>query len=372
MTSGTSQVAVDLGAYAHNLRYIRGRIPEECQVMAVVKANGYGLGIVPIAERALAAGVEMLGVAAVSEGIHLREAGITAPILVLLQPQEDQLGPAIKHGLRLALSDVATGERIGELARKAKRVVTVHCEIDTGMGRQGFNTDSALQEIMSLTRISNIDMEGVMTHFPDAETPNDAFSVNQLKTFRHLLRQLEKSGIPYEMAHASNSAGIVNVPNAELDLVRPGLMTFGVWPSSAAPPEASLRDVVTWRTRVALVRDVAGGANISYGRTWRAPSPIRTALVPVGYADGFPVALSNTGEVLIRGRRCPVRGRVCMDAIVVDVTHVPGVAAGDTVTLIGQDGSERIAIEDVARLANTIPYEILTGIGPRATRVYTD
>lgn len=365
-----SELAVDLGAYAHNLGVVREYIPQECGILAVVKANAYGLGAAPLARQAVESGVAMLGVATVEEGIALREAGIEIPILVLVHPDDGALGPAIEHGLRLTISNVATAERLGEFARKAKKIAAVHCEVDTGMGRQGFSVEEAPSELLRLTRISNVDIEGIATHFPGADVPNDLFTQNQIKTFRQLLKQLDKNGIPFEMAHAANSAAVVNFPASALDLVRPGLMTYGVWPTSQPPADGPLKPVVRWTSRIALLRDLPGGASISYNRTYKAPSPMRTAIVPVGYADGYRHKLSNTADVLIHGARCSVRGSVCMDETVVDVTHLDAVAVGDTVTLLGNDGSESISVEELAQKAETIPYEILTGIGPRTKRTY--
>jgi alanine racemase len=314
----------------------------------------------------------MLGVAAVNEAIELREAGVGSPILVLVQPTEEVLPAAIEYDLRLTISDVVTAERVGELARRANRVVPIHCKIDTGMGRQGFPVDTAVAEMMHLTRISHIDIEGVATHFPVAENARDSFTANQIRQFRHVLRQIEKEGIPYEMAHAANSAAIVNHPASAFDRVRPGLMTYGVWPTDSPPASSPLSPVLRWETQVILVKDIQKGETVGYGRTFTAGEPIRVAVLPVGYADGYKHSLSNRASVLIRGKRCAVRGRISMDQTVVEVTHVPGVAVGDVATLIGSDGDESITVEELAERAGTIPYEILTGIGARVERVYTD
>ena len=365
-----TRLEVDLQAYSRNLAAVRARIPKSCGVMAVVKANAYGLGAVPVAQRALQEGAAMLGVATVDEGVELREAGIDGEILVLVQPSEEALGAALRHRLKLMMSSVPMAERLGDLARKAKVVATIHCEIDTGMGRLGMNLETAAAALLDLRRISNVDIEGIATHFPSADLENDPFTLNQIRTFRQLLKQLDKAGIPYEMAHTANSAAIVNYLNSAFDLVRAGLMTFGVWPTDTRPEGEGLAHVVRWTSRVVLVKELPGGASVSYGRTYKAPRPMRAATIPVGYADGYPHRLSNCGEVLIRGQRCPIRGSVCMDCMVADVTGVDGVSVGDEVTLLGEDGGERITPEELARAAQTIPYEILTRIGTRLERVY--
>ncbi|MBX7256190.1 MAG: alanine racemase [Candidatus Hydrogenedentes bacterium] len=367
-----SRAIVDLGAYARNLAYVRTLIPKECALMPIVKADAYGLGAVPIAKKAIECGAAMLGVASVSEAVELREAGIMHRILVMVQPSDDALPAAVEYELRLMISETSCAERVGELARRANRVVPIHCKIDTGMGRQGLNADTAVSQMLYLTRVSHVDLEGVATHFPIADSARDPFTANQLRTFRHVLRQLEKEGIPYEMVHAANSAAIVNHPASVFDMVRPGLMTYGVWPTDTPPATSPLSQVLRWESEVVLVKDLEKGVTIGYGRTYTADEKMRIALVPVGYADGFRYSLSNRGHVLIRGKRCPVRGSVSMDQIVVDVTQVAGVTLGDPVTIIGRDGSLTITVEDVAKQAETIPYEILTGIGRRVQRVYVD
>ncbi len=367
-----SRVHIDLNAYAENLGVVRHMLPEGCAIMAVVKADAYGHGLVPIARRAVAEGVAMLGVATIDEAVALRDAGIDAPIVVMLQPAQGNLAAVVEYDLRLMVSDVGTVERLGEHARRANRVASVHCKIDSGMGRQGFQIDNAESELLFLTRISNIDIEGIATHFPVAERPNDSFTGGQIRAFRNLLRHLDKAGIPFEIAHASNSAAIINYPNGVFNMVRPGLMTYGVWPLGGRPRPSVLRPVLRWETELVLVKQLSAGASIGYGRTYTAQRPIRVAILPVGYADGYKYNLANKADVLVAGKRCPVRGNVSMDQIVVDVTSVDGAAPGDTAVLIGNDGEQRITVEELAAHAQTIPYDILTGIGSRVSRVYVE
>jgi len=265
---------------------------------------------------------------------------------------------------------VATAETLGEMAHRTNRVVRVHCQVDSGMGRQGFNLETAAQDIQFLTRISHIDIEGIATHFPSAEKPDEPFTYNQIKQFKQVLKQLDKQGIPYEMAHAANSAAIVNYAGSIFDLVRPGLMTYGVWPSTAPVVPGMIRPVLRWETRVTQVRYLEPGSSVSYGRTYTTSARMRAAMLPIGYADGYKHSLSNKAHVLIRGQRCPVRGNICMDQTVVDVSGLEEVRTGDVVTLLGSDGSELVTAEELARLAGTIPYEILTGIGTRVPRDY--
>ncbi|GMV98929.1 MAG: alanine racemase [Candidatus Hydrogenedentota bacterium] len=371
MSAAHSRAIIDLSAYAQNLRAIRDAVPPETGILAVVKADAYGLGMIPIAQRAVAEGVSMLGVAHVSEGIALRKAGITAPVLIMVQPFEDSLAAAVENDLRITVSNVQIAEKLGEIARGMNKVVPVHCEIDTGMGRQGFHVDTAVADMLFLTRISHIDIEGIFTHFPSADDSKEPFTAQQLRQFRNLLRQVDKEGIPYELAHASNSAGIVTQPTAAFDMVRPGIMTYGVWPADT-PRTMNIAPVVRWETKIALLKDIQAESTVGYGRTYTTKEAIRTAVLPVGYADGYMLALSNRSHVLIRGQKCPVRGRVSMNHTVVEVGHVGGVSVGDTAVLIGSDGGKSIAVEELAHQANTIPYEILTGIGRSVERVYLD
>jgi len=365
-----SKLTVHLGHYAENLRTLRARLPESCAMMPVVKADAYGLGAIPIARRAVAEGVSMLGVGSVADGVALREAGIAQPILVLVHTRDDDLPLAVEHHLRLSISDFSTAERLGDIARKAHTVTHVHCEIDTGMGRQGFPIDQAAAELRNLTRISHVDIEGIYTHFATADTPQDGFAETQLRAFKQLIRTLDDEGVPYEMVHAANSAGALFLPASALDLVRPGLVTYGVWPGKTRPADCPFRPVASWTTNIVLVRSVAGGTSISYGRTYFAPAPLRVAAIPVGYADGYSVALSNKAEVLVRGKRCPIRGRVTMNEIMIDVTHVPEALPGDKVTLIGSEAGETITVEELAAKADLVPHRILAGIGPRVARDY--
>jgi alanine racemase len=365
-----SFATIDLEAYAHNLRVARDYAGRECKLMAIVKANAYGHGLIPVARKAAASGAAMLGVATVEEGVALRDAGLTLPVVVLFQPPQAALDAIVEHGLTLVLADLPTAEHLGELARRANRVVPVHCQVDTGMGRQGFNSDTAVNDIQLITRISHIDIEGICTHFPVANRKEDEYTINQVRTFRNVTRQLERAGIPFEMTHAANSAGIVNYPRSAFDMVRPGILSYGVWPVDDAPASPTLKPVLRWETTITQVRELEPGANISYGRTYTAPSRMRVGILPIGYADGYQHRLSNRAEVLIQGKRCPVRGSVCMDQVVVDITSVPTAKTGDTVVLIGEDRGQRITAEELAAHANTIPYEILTGIGNRVPRIY--
>jgi alanine racemase len=302
----------------------------------------------------------------------LRAGGIKGPILVMIHPGEGALSLAVENDLRITVCSVALAERICEIARRMNRVVPIHCKIDTGMGRQGFAPDTAAEELLALTRLSHIDIEGIWTHYAVANATRDPFTANQAKVFRQVLRQLERTGVPFEFAHAGNSAALVNYPEHVFDMARIGLMAYGVWPSDSPPAESPLKPVLRWETEIVLIKNIPGGASIGYGRSYIAPEPARVALLPVGYADGYRHALSNRASVLIRGKRCPVRGRISMDQMVVDVTAVREADIGDRVILIGADGGDAITVQELADRASVLPYEILTGIHQRVRRVYPE
>ncbi|HPO11848.1 MAG TPA: alanine racemase [Candidatus Hydrogenedentes bacterium] len=371
-SAAPSKAIIDLNAYTHNLAVVRRFIGHDAAIAAVLKANAYGHGLVPLAKKAVDAGVRMLAVAIVNEGIQLRQAGIQTPILIMVQPDDDTLEEVLEYHLTPMISTTKTAERLGELAHRANRMASIHCKVDSGMGRQGFSLSTAPSDLQYLSRISHIDIEGIATHFPIADQLDDTFTYNQIKTFKQLLKQLDKRGIPYEIAHAANSAAIVNYQGSIFNMVRPGLMTYGVWPAKNPPPQNLLKPVLRWETRVLQIRNLEPGASVGYGRTYKTDSPIRAAVLPVGYADGYKYNLSNNADVLIRGKRCPVRGSVCMDQIVVDVSHLEDVQTGDLATLIGTDGAESIPVEELAERAKTIPYDILTGIGQRVPREYIE
>lgn len=365
-----SKVIIDLDAYRNNLQVVKNLVGSSVRIIAVVKANAYGHGLVPISKCAEKWGVNMLAVANIEEGITLRESGIKIPILVLLQPHDDELPALIEYNLTPLLSEVDVAKKISEIATHAKTNIAVHCKIDTGMGRQGFNMDTVINDIKKIVYLPHIDIEGVATHFPCADEENDVFTANQIRIFSKLLNDLEREGIPFEFAHAANSPAIINYPKSYFDAVRPGLMTYGIWPVKKKVERNLLKPVLRWETQITQVRSIKAGSSIGYGKTFVSDRDMDVAIVPVGYADGYRTQLSNKGEVLIHGTRCPVCGSVSMDQIVVELKTQKPAKRGDTVVLIGKDGNEEIHAEELAQKAGTIVYDILTGIGPRVLRTY--
>lgn len=365
-----SRAIIDLNAYASNLALVRRFAGSGTALIPVLKANAYGHGAVPLAKKALEVEPLLLGVATVEEAIQLRKAGIDAPILLMLQPNSDALPLCIQYKLTLVLSDTGLADKLGAFAAQANWTAPVHIKVDTGMGRQGAALDDALNTIQYMSRIVHVDIQGICTHFSSSEIQEDSFTYGQIKKFKSLMKQIDKIGIPYEITHAANSAAIVHYRESHFDAVRPGLVTYGVWPSREKANTPQLKPVMRWETRIVHLRELATGSTIGYGRTYTTTGETKTAILPVGYADGFRHSLSNNADVLIRGQRCPVRGAVSMDQIVVDVSALAHVATGDAVTLIGKDGSQEITVEEMAAKAGTIPYDILTGIGARVHREY--
>lgn len=370
--AGPSRVLIDLRAYKRNLGVIRTLIPEGCRMAAVVKANAYGHGAFRIAHAAAEAGADMLAVAFVAEGVALRKAGITTPILVMVHPGKANLTHAVMHDLTVTLSDVPTAERLNAAAAARNTTADVHLMVDTGMGRGGCSPEEVVATAKRIAVLPRCNLAGLATHFSVAEETQDTFTGEQLAKFGVVREALKEAGISFNVTNAANSAGIL-YHDACFDMVRPGLMTYGVLPGGPAKRnELGLEPVMRWETAITLIRDMPVGATIGYGRTYRVEQPMRAALLPVGYADGYPWALQNRCEVLIHGFRCPVRGRISMDQIVVDITAVPEARPGDTAVLLGADKDERITAEELADRAGAIPYEILTGIGRRSEAEYLE
>ena len=364
----TSRAFVDLAAYAHNLNY--ARTSASIDMMAVVKGDGYGLGAVPLAQRALETGAALLGVATVGEGAALRDGGIDAPVVVLMQPEAGALPAVVDYGLALTLCGIDAARALDELGRKAGKVSPVHAMVDTGMGRQGFSLDAAARDIPEIARLANLRLAGIATHYPVADAGEDPFTREQIARLKTLLADLDAAGVAYGAVHGANSPGIINFPDPVFTLARAGIMCYGAWPTDAMPDPNPLRPVLRWVTAVSQVRAFPPGHSISYGRTYISEGGMTGAILPVGYADGYRRAFSNKADVLIHGQRCPVRGRVCMDQVVVDVSHLLDVAVGDEAVLAGIQGGDVITLEELAAHADTIPYEILTGIGRRVEREY--
>jgi alanine racemase len=362
-------IEVDLGAIEENIRAISRFVGPTTAVMAVVKANAYGHGLVPVARAALAGGATTLGVAILDEALALRDAGVDAPILILGCGLPEHAPEIVER----RISQVVTNrEMAGALSREAVRrgiPALVHVKIDTGMGRVGVMWQEAVDLIREIAGFPGLVIDGLLTHFPTADEPDRRFTDEQLSRFDRLLRQLARLNIRPRWRHAANSAAIAFIPESHYDIVRPGLITYGI-PPTPAPCALPLRPALSLKARLTQIKTVKAGEGISYGRTWVTSRRSRLAIVPLGYADGFSRRHSNTGRVLIRCEAVPIVGRVCMDQFVVDVTDVAGVELGDEVVVIGRQGECEIAAWDVATSMDSIPNEVLSALGERLPRVF--
>lgn len=360
---------VDLGALEFNYRQIKKRVPEGVKVLAVVKADAYGHGAIPVSLRLEKLGVDYLGVAISEEGVELRKGGVKAPILVLggiFGAEVDQifrfhLTPVI---FRKDCLKILSGE-----AEKRRRKVKVHLKVDTGMGRVGVPLSLWPDFLREVRRFPKIETEGILSHFSMTDE-EEGFTQSQWRAFQSAVAIAQEFGISSQYLHMASSATLTAFPGYAAGLVRPGIMLYGSYPSPAFRSLISLRPVMTLKTRIHFLKSVPSGARISYGGTFTAKRESRIATLPIGYADGYNRHLSNHGEVLIHGKRAPVVGRVCMDFIMVDVTDIPRASVGDEVILIGQQGREQIAPEEIAEKIDSISYEVLCSIGKRVPRIY--
>lgn len=366
-----TQAIVDLSALAHNLETVRRRLPAGCDILAVLKADAYGHGALPVAKALAGLRVHRFAVASPAEGITLREAGLTQQILVLGPLFPEQLPQLVAHRLTPAISNADLVDPLTRVLGNRSTPYSVHIKVDTGMGRLGLAPDYVPDLLGSPPFKGPLKAEGLMTHLADADNEDETYTKEQVALLQSVLVRIESAGITIPVVHAANSAAVVAHPPAHLTLVRPGLLLYGYPPASRLSRDLDLKPMLALRTKVAQVRTIQTGGSVSYGRTYRTTRPTKIAVLPIGYADGYSRRLSNNGAVLIKGRRAPIAGRVCMDMTMVDVTHIANVQAGDSVTVIGEDGSDRITATEIADWLQTIPYEILCGIGPRIPRVYT-
>jgi alanine racemase len=335
--------------------------------MVTVKADAYGHGLVPVSRKLESCGVDSLGVASIDEGIKLRQAGIQLPILILGIILKGDILPLFKYRLATTLGDLELARALNHKAMLYGRKVNVHIKVDTGMGRLGVLYPDGLRLVKEIQRLKFIHTEGIFTHFAFADL-DKVFTEYQINLFNRLITQLKKSGINIPLVHAANSMGIIDYRNSHFNLVRPGLVIYGLYPKEDL--KIKLKPVLSLKTRIVYLKRVPGGYGISYGHAYITAQATKIATLPIGYGDGYPRNLSNLAPVLIRGRRFTVCGRVCMDQMLVDIGNAAGLKVGDEVVLIGTQGKRRITAEELAQLAATISYEIVCGLGSRIPRVY--
>lgn len=363
MESHKTFADIDLNALTNNLNVVRTKAGSK-DILAVVKANAYGHGAVKISRHLIREGVSFLGVAFTSEAIALRLSDIDVPILIFFD--RDNAEACIDYKLTPVVSDLTSATKISNHARKFKSTIPVHVKIDTGMGRVGLNINEAKETIIRIASLENIKLQGIMSHFSDADLEDKHFANHQLKSFQGLVMDLGQKNITFEYIHMANSAAVLTVPNAHFNLVRPGIMLYGY----ACCESEKLKPVMKVKSSIILLKSVPAGTPISYARTFVTKRTSTIATVPIGYADGYNRRLSSTGEVLVNGKLAPVVGRVCMDTIMVDVTEIPDVDYNSEVVLMGQQGNEQITADDIAEKTGTISYEVLTSIGERVKRIY--
>jgi alanine racemase len=364
-----SWVEVDLDNFTHNLNEVRRLVGPRVKILQVVKADAYGHGAIEISHVALKSGAESLGVANADEGVQLRVGGIRAPIIILSPSTSQDIKEIIKYNLTPSVSDLDFARKLQEKYHQAGMQARIHIEVDTGMGRGGTMIHQSLTLIQEIVKFPNVHIEGIFTHLAQSET-TAAYNDSQWLLFEALLKELQEHNISIPLRHMANSGAILNYPAFHLDMVRPGLMTYGIHPSPETMTKAQLAPVMSFKTRVLLMKNFPPNSRIGYGSTFLTEKPTRIATIPVGYGDGYGLLLSNQGEALIRGKRAPVVGRISMDLCTLDVTHIPDVQIGDEVVLLGRQRKEEITADELALKARTISYEIMCALGKRAPRVF--
>jgi len=365
-------IEIDLSALEANYNFIRSKIKEETKIAAVVKANAYGHGAVKVAQKLDKLGAEYFCVGSPDEGIELRNAGIKKPILVLAEVLEAQYADIISGDLIQTAASIESLIALNKAAEEAGKIISVHLKIDTGMGRIGFLIKDLPEIYEKAKSLKNIKVEGVLSHLARADEEDKKFSYNQLQKFNSALEKIKNAGFKLPLLHIANSAAVIDLKETSLDLVRPGIMLYGLLPSNDLNKEADLKALLSFKTRVVQLRKLPAASTVSYGSTYQTEKAEKLAVLPIGYKDGYPRLLSNQGEVLIKGKRAPIRGRVCMGQTIVSVDHIEDVEIGDEVVLIGRQGEEEISAAEIADLTGTINYEIVCNLSERLEKVYFD
>lgn len=351
---------VNLDAIAKNVRNIKELIGEKKELMAVVKGNAYGHDILEVSSVVLKNGASRLAVARLEEGIFLRKAGVVAPILILGLTLKQQAELLVYYNITPAVCEYEMIEKLSESAIKVGKVVKVHLKVDTGMGRIGILSHDILRFIKKIRALKKVKIEGIFTHFSVADEKNKTYTEEQFKKFMQVLTLLEKEEKRIPIKHVGNSATLLDLPHMWLDLVRPGISIYGLYPSKEVQKTIKLIPAHSFRTRIVFLKELSAGEYVSYGRTYTTiKKRTKVASLPVGYADGYNRLLSNQGEVLVRGRRFPIIGRICMDQCMVDVSSLFEVKIGDEVVLWGRQGQEEITVEEISEKIGTINYEIV-------------
>lgn len=366
---------IDLAAFRHNVEYVSATVGPHTRLMAVIKADAYGHGAIPIAYQAMQSGCAMLGVGDSSEAIELRQSGIAAPIVILGAIIEEEIPRVVEYDIHVTVHSKNLLPLLDQEARRQHKLVPVHIKVDSGMTRLGVTCENAPDVAREIVSFPNLLLRGVCTHLSSIASGNVEYSQWQIDRFRDVVESLRRQNlvdVESCLFHAANSAGIFHLPQAHFDMVRTGIALYGVVPDALAPVRANLQPVLNLKTRIAFLKQVPAGTWIGYDQKYQTERETLIATCPIGYNDGYPYALTNRASTLVRGRRVPLVGSVTMDYIMMDVGSVPDVRVGDEVTLIGRDGEETISMLELAKAAGTIPYEISCRLGRRVKRVYVD
>lgn len=370
-------VEINKKALQNNIRQFRKLIGNKVDLMAVVKSNAYGHGLVEVAKIAMKSGAAWLGVDSIDEAIELQKAGIKTPILILGYTLLSWLEEVVKYDLRQVVYNKETVRELVRQTAKNKRQVKIHLKVETGTSRQGLEKEELLKLAKFIKKYPQIEIEGIYTHYANIEDTTDhSYARMQLKKFKQAVELLEKNGIKIPIKHTACSAATILFPETYFDMVRLGISMYGLWPSKEIFISAreknrkvKLEPVLTWKTRVAQIKKIKAGMPISYGLTERASRNLKIAVLPIGYFDGYDRKISGIGNVLIKGKRCKVLGRVCMNMMMVDVSHIKNIKLEDEVVILGKQGSETISVDELAQKIGTINYEVVTRINPLIPRI---
>ncbi|NPV90982.1 MAG: alanine racemase [Firmicutes bacterium] len=364
---------IDLSAIAHNTRELRRAARPTARLMSVVKANAYGHGAAEVSRVSLANGADWLAVATLDEALELRGQGFHCPILILGYTPEERAAEVVQGDVRATVFSPELPLALSQAAVRLGKTARVHVKIDSGMVRIGLSPGpETVEAVRRISRLPGLEVEGFFTHLAAADSRDKSFSLEQLRRFDQACAELREEGVEVKLRHAANSAGIIDLPESHYELVRAGISLYGYYPSDEVDCRSvELRPAMSLKARIIQISEVPEATSVSYGRTYFTPRPSRIATLPLGYADGYPRLLSNRAEVLVRGQRAPVVGRVCMDQLMVDVGHLPEVELGDEVVLLGEQSGQRISAEEFGGWAETINYEIVTRMSTRLERIFT-
>ncbi|MBQ3558346.1 MAG: alanine racemase [Agathobacter sp.] len=373
MQNSRVYAGINLSAVLHNLEEMHKNIDKNTKIVAVIKTDGYGHGALPIA-KAIEHVPYLWGyaVATVDEAMALIDDGRKKPILILGISFAEQFDAIIRNDIRPCVCDFDTAKKLSEIAVAKNKICHIHIKIDTGMSRIGFQVNQETANIISdISKLPNVEIEGIFTHFANADEADKTLTKGQMDLFQQMCQMLAEKGVKIPIKHCSNSAGIVDIPEANMNMVRAGIILYGLWPSDEVNKRnMDLQPVMSLKSHISYIKDLEAGRRVSYGGTYITPEAQRIATVPVGYGDGYARSLSDKGYVLVRGQKAPICGRICMDQFMIDVSHIEGVRVGDAVTLLGQDGTEQITMEELGDLSERFNYEFACLITPRVPRVY--